>query len=325
MLISSARALKAELLENRALRTVATRASLPAFARELASALPDERKPTAVALGVARHGRSCQLAVRVQHAFPGVETLLDQIRERARGEVDIRFVGRGVKQSGAVPWHRRNQRPLKLGCSISHIFEPPGTLGAFVTRDGEPDLILSSRHVLVSDGADDDSILQRAAADGGDAPEERVARLERAVPLERTRANLVDCATARIEAGIEYEFDFAPAIGFITGIRTTNLQCGETVFKVGRSTGRTEGAISCNELDDLKLDYAGLGELAFDDQIEIKSVDGVPFSLGGDSGALVLDADGLAVGLLFGGNDCDTSWANPIRTVLDALAVRLVY
>jgi hypothetical protein len=47
--------------------------------------------------------------------------------------------------------------------------------------------------------------------------------------------------------------------------------------------------------------------------------------LGGDSGSLVVDADNMAVGLLFAGNDVDATYANPIGDVLDTLNVDLVF
>ena len=48
-----------------------------------------------------------------------------------------------------------------------------------------------------------------------------------------------------------------------------------------------------------------------------------PFSLGGDSGSLILDSRRRAVALLIAGNDADTTYANPIGAVLAALRVQL--
>ena len=50
-----------------------------------------------------------------------------------------------------------------------------------------------------------------------------------------------------------------------------------------------------------------------------------PFSLGGDSGSLILDSKRRAVALLFAGNDVDATFANPIQEVLDSLKVQLVF
>jgi hypothetical protein len=69
------------------------------------------------------------------------------------------------------------------------------------------------------------------------------------------------------------------------------------------------------------IDYGG--KLAyFRDQIVI-SKEG--FSAGGDSGSLILDNDGYAVGKLFAGSDAENiTIANPIQTYLDLLEADLV-
>jgi cytoskeletal protein CcmA (bactofilin family) len=52
------------------------------------------------------------------------------------------------------------------------------------------------------------------------------------------------------------------------------------------------------------------GNLRFDNQIEIEGVvEGKPFSDGGDSGALVIDRDVRAIGLLFAGGESGEGWA----------------
>jgi hypothetical protein len=70
--------------------------------------------------------------------------------------------------------------------------------------------------------------------------------------------------------------------------------------------------------------------LRFDNQFEVEGAGKHPFSRGGDSGSLIVEAGPrLAVGLLFagtdsgGGNEQGLTYANPLRTVLDALAVDL--
>ncbi len=78
------------------------------------------------------------------------------------------------------------------------------------------------------------------------------------------------------------------------------------------------------------VDY-GLGSLTFDHQIEVDNTTNTPFAAGGDSGALVVDDRGLAVGLLFAVSDQGGSaglgltYANHITNVLSALNVQLKY
>ena len=64
----------------------------------------------------------------------------------------------------------------------------------------------------------------------------------------------------------------------------------------------------------------------FDNQIEIEPLRiDRPFSLGGDSGSLIVDSGGRGLALLFAGNDVDATYANPLRTVLTKLKVELLF
>lgn len=112
-------------------------------------------------------------------------------------------------------------------------------------------------------------------------------------------------------------------MGALKGLRTTPVEEGEIVFKVGRTTGLTQGRVSAFEVDDVWVGY-DMGEIGFDQQIEIEPLEDAPFSLGGDSGSLIVDDDLRAVGLLFAGNDVDVTYANPIQTVLQTLGAQLL-
>lgn len=69
-----------------------------------------------------------------------------------------------------------------------------------------------------------------------------------------------------------------------------------------------------------------MGTIVFNGQVEISpSSANRPFSLGGDSGSLIVDSRNRAVALLFAGNDVDATFANPIGEVLDALKVDLLF
>lgn len=57
--------------------------------------------------------------------------------------------------------------------------------------------------------------------------------------------------------------------------------------------------------------------------IHIKSFDNTPFSVSGDSGALVLDEWDYAVGIIVAGNDRNVSFAMPISTIFESLNLKL--
>ncbi|BDZ41647.1 hypothetical protein GCM10025865_09460 [Paraoerskovia sediminicola] len=140
------------------------------------------------------------------------------------------------------------------------------------------------------------------------------------------RTATTDCALALLDEA-EVELDYP--VGRIT--TTAVALGGESVGKIGRTTGTTAGRVTAIELDDVAVGYGdGLGVLRFDDQIEVEPTQDAPFSLGGDSGSLVYRSDGVALGLLFAGSDrggqngYGLTYVNPIDVVLEALGVRLV-
>ena len=325
MKYESAVSLKQSLLSEGLGRQVATAKALPSAATVTASARAVSVPKQAFALGVRGKKRDYRLAIRLQQLNAGVQRAVDHVRTKARGECDVRLVGPVVKQNGL--WHRRRSRPLRIGGSIGHVSITAGTLGCFVARSStREELILSNNHVLADENNADigDTVLQHGAADGGQAPGEKVGELERFIRL-KNQHNQVDAATASLEEGIEYFYNELTGVGEISGIRTDPLEDGELVYKVGRTTGTTHGRVSSIELDALRVGY-DMGTLEFDNQIEIEPADaGRPFSLGGDSGSLIVDRDRRAVALLFAGNDVDATFANPITEVLSALNVELVY
>lgn len=133
----------------------------------------------------------------------------------------------------------------------------------------------------------------------------------------------MDAALALLDTGIPFEDGALTGLGTLQGIRTAPLEDNETtVLKIGRTTGLTRGRISAFEVDDVSVSY-DMGVIVFDGQIEIEALDATPFSLGGDSGSLVVDEDLRALGLLFAGNDVDITYANPIGEVFQALGARL--
>lgn len=325
MRLDSARALKQELVAE-----VSVQRTLVAHVAAKDSAAPLRRAVAApvrgtLGLGVSGRKGNYRIAVRVYKATPGVARIIAQIREKCKGEIDERIVGRVFKQT---PWYRKKNRPLRIGGSVGRTDEnAAGTLGCFASfRTGShSDLILSNNHVLAkeNDGHPGDRIVQPGRLDGGRASTSVVARLSKFKKLKR-RHNLVDAAVAELDGGVEYYYNWIEGLGPIRGVRTDPLEVGEVVYKLGRTTGLTQGRISAFEVDSVYVEY-DQGDLEFDGQLEIEPEGLKPFSLAGDSGSLIVDSRRKAVGLLFAGNDADATYANTIGNVLDALRIDLVY
>lgn len=342
MRLDSARDLKLTLLEQLCSGRLGT--ALPRAAGLALAALNltnDAARQASLAIGIARRGpRDFRLAVRIQQPPLRDAHLVELVRRRARGEADIRYIGRVRPEArnvrGRAPQRvdTTRRRPLVIGCSIGHAATTAGTLGAFVTpRAGAPRLaVLSNAHVLAPDpvARPGDPIVQPAPADGGKARRDTVARLTRAAPLRPGRPSRVDAAYAVLEPGIGAEPASLPSLGNLRGA-AAELDIGERVAKIGRSTGLTRGRITALELDNVFVDY-GIGRVRFDDQIEIEGAPGPrggAFSAAGDSGALIITGNLTAAALLFAGSDHGgrddrgLTYATPLGTVLDALRVSL--
>jgi hypothetical protein len=285
-----------------------------------------------IAVGIAKTTQDdFRLAVRVQRRAMEQSPELDAIRRQARGEIDVRYIGRVAKR--ALPWHQRQNRPLRIGGSIGHVDVTAGTLGAFVrSREDAGTLILSNNHVLANENRSKagDPIIQPGALDQGANPGDRVASLLRFVRLRRHAANRLDCAVASVGKNVKFSVRTLAGLGKLAGLGPELLDEGAPVAKVGRTTGTTRGRVTAFEMDNVIVAY-DMGEVKFDNQIEIEGAEGGAFSDGGDSGSLIVDAGVQGVALLFSGSDQGganghgLTYANPLRQVLDELKVDLLY
>ena len=312
MQLDAVRELKAALLER----------SWPARADAVAARRMAEVTPVwpGLSLGIHRVRRGdFRLAVRVQdHAAAAA---VEDIRAAARGEVDVRHVGRIAKRQ----WYRERQRPLLIGVSLGHRDVSAGTLGSFVRGDDGAPRLLSNNHVLADENRAEpgDPIVQPGRFDGGRDPGDRIGALDRFVPLIADRANLVDAAVAGILAEVPFEPALLRGVGTLAADPLAPEDAG-AVEKLGRTTGRTRGRVTAFALDGVAVAYDTVDLLRFDDQVEIHG-DGAAFSAGGDSGALIFSADDhRPVALLFAGNEEGVTYGNPISTALEALDLTLL-
>ncbi len=245
-------------------------------------------------------------------------------------------------------------RPAPGGVSIGHYQITAGTLGTMV-RDATTGqrLILSNNHVLANSNAAQigDTVVQPGSIDGGHAISDKIAELERFVPIEFTsepsdcgianwvadaanfvarllssRSKLIPvrenpAAINQVDAAVARPVDDADIsneildIGEVSGTAEATLAMG--VRKSGRTTAFTTGTITVLEAT-IDVNYGEGRKARFEGQIV-----STPMSQGGDSGSLLVAAESLqAVGLLYAGSDQVTIF-NPIDEVLAALKIEL--
>jgi hypothetical protein len=218
----------------------------------------------------------------------------------------------------------RFDRPVPIGVSTGHPAITAGTIGARVKDNGGNVYALSNNHVYADENLANfgDKVLQPGAIDGGEAPADVIGTLYAYKQIKFDGSeNVIDAAIAL--SSTDLLGNATPSDGYGTPKSvTTGAYLGQKVKKYGRTTGLTKGRVyAINATVDVGYDS---GVARFVNQIVITPG---PFSLGGDSGSLIVsDERGQnnrkPVGLLFAGSDLVTI-ANPIQAVLDTLGVTI--
>lgn len=179
-----------------------------------------------------------------------------------------------------------------------------------------------------------DPILQPGPADIRNSRFQVIGELVRWVPLNTRRADGVDAAIAAFSDRVR---DFYPwsysGIGETVARAIQDRHVVSDVIKRGRTTRVTRGIVSAFELDGVAINYGTRNRprvIVYDDQIEFIGRPATqPFSLPGDSGSFIFDADTLRpYALLYGGGPdaagIDRTLGHFMPDVLTALHVRLV-
>lgn len=281
----------------------------------------------AIGVGISRRApNDFMLAVRVQHDDFGTRQLVRELREIASQEIDLRVVG--------VLCVEVRTRPLRPGISIgSRNVDRVGTLGAFVQPgSGGNDSFLTCAHVLAPWGS---TALNESVFQPAPSPEKAADRVARVSAFERkVGVGSLDVGVCELDEGIGLDgLLFPPFGGWKGGVATNTPELlGERTWKVGRSSGLTKGEVSAVDMTLYFKDVTASGgvvRLAYQDLIEI-TPNGTPFSLPGDSGAVVLTNSGMAVGLHTAGNfgtdgvsTKPVSYCQPVGPLLDHLGLVL--
>ena len=231
---------------------------------------------------------------------------------------DVVAIGKLSAQSNTA-----GTRPLLPGYSVGLLSgDETGTAGWFVASADDPNtpLILSNSHVIADTGlsAVGTSIVQPGRKDGG-GRSEIVGALLRSVEFDFGAGymNFCDAAVATLSEGVEVSTSI-PTIGTPTYDPNLSITVGMTVQKTGRTTGYTTGVVQDVHFRTLMLypkPSGGYGNAGFRDQVLCTR-----YSDGGDSGSVVCDMDGHAVGLHWAGSNA-ASIFSPLQFVFQALGL----
>lgn len=282
-----------------------------------------------IGIGIGNRPGEFSLAIRIRERLPQLDALLRRIIALANNEVDIVATGaiRLFLTPVDVQTLRSPCRPVVIGCSVAHMTSTAGTLGLIAQHiKTNRTVLVSNSHVFAHSGTAriGDGITQPGRSDGGTAP---MAALLDFVPLKPDGSNLVDAAIAVPDAAIGLQPNDIPGIGSFTVAPAGSLLPNQNVSKLGRTSGLTRGVVTAVEIDHVVVE-SEIGNLTFDDQIEIKGVDRA-FSELGDSGSLIVSDQNQAIGMLFCGNEfanggLGVTYANPLPKVMDAFNLKLL-
>ncbi|MGE0145250.1 MAG: hypothetical protein AB7I19_18415 [Planctomycetota bacterium] len=248
-------------------------------------------------------------------------------------DVPIQLVTTGVIEAQSS--NRSKFRPAPAGVSVGHYAITAGTIGGWTRGNGARSnrlLMLSNNHVLANSnrGKNGDAILQPGKADGGVNPRDRIAILERFVPIAfgSGKVNYVDCATGwcwpkLVRRDWVYHVGSTPKY-FKCAAATVEPSVNRIVGKSGRTTNLTQGRITATGVS-INVNFGAAGVAHFRDQFAVRSTGRTDFSAGGDSGSFVWtwDSRRCPVGLLFAGGG-GTTFCNRMSRVLKALDIRLL-
>ena len=108
---------------------------------------------------------------------------------------------------------------------------------------------------------------------------------------------------SKVTKSLKYPIAGPLSPNYIMDEELDDLEGGQTMAKVGRTTGFTIGGVSGVKIDDVTVHVHGVGNIRFDNLLEIQwEANDKPFALDGDLGSLVFDlASRRPVGLHFAG------------------------
>ena len=330
MTLEEARAVKDTVLGSKVDDSVIK--SLPASVHGIVETPVARRRRTALGAGLARlDDDDFRVVLRIPQDQPAAANLAssfvssfeDQIVSAEYGTPNLADAyASNPTRSNTVAFGSKLDPP-SIGCSISlrASSAPTGSIGAFVTaniRGETTPCLLSCAHILTrflavdkTSSRDERKIYHPSKKDKGGAltDEDSIGLLTNYVTVDPEDANVSDAAIARLfpsAFGADDEEDLLTLLsnnlpdatcGKFSGQPvffddTGYPGLGETVYKLGRTTGLTEGVVNAVSLDSMQIAWKSRSrpkKYLFNNMVEVKwSEDKTkPFSNPGDSGAMV--------------------------------------
>lgn len=303
-----------------------------------------------ISWGITRRDNKLKVALLVEKPDSHAASVADSIEAAYQGSV-IRFTA--ARAHSSPPQHRvpRIEWSLAPGSSIAHKEGFPGSIGCLVRSLDEGDDwpgLVSASHVLSKSNRakSGDAILVPGHPDGPRINTNQCGSLARFLLLadydqEALESNYLCCTDAAL---VKFERqkhcrhtlpdatyvpnpkvpDKLMPVCEVIGGDVVAERLGERVYKIGRTTGLTEGVLELVGVQ-RQIILINSKEYVYTNVLGVRPVPGsvTPFSQPGDSGSLVYTHDGKGIGLVIGGNE-DISWLSPLDACLSELNVKLL-
>lgn len=241
------------------------------------------------------------------------------------------------------PLPQKPEKRLRPGLSISHFGGWAGTLGCLVeVGNGEPGAV-SASHVLGMNNKakTGDLVLHPGNPDGGPPLKlYQFGQLADFVLLAHHSSEDLDFLVNTLDVALVDQISSSrmPSANWVPNptdpTRRISIKrllpaeqlfehIGETVYKIGRTTGFTAGILEYTNIQRYPIRLMDRKAYLYSDIAAVANIDRKAFSQPGDSGALVYTGDGEAIGLIVGGSDSYT-FLSPLAPCLKAVKARLL-
>lgn len=280
-----------------------------------------------VSLGVGDVHGSPGYIVRV----PDTKTVgyLENFKEHKGFPIKLTRISEIVAQYGFEALGYHSVPILKMGAPITNRMNQEygkrnfGTLGCFAMNSYGQLGLISSYHALMSEDYKNSNEIVLLY-------DNNKSRFNKYLSI----GNITETAPLRYNQDLTEEFFnldagfvlLAANISKINSYETVetshkdDIRLDQIVKKIGAATGLTKGVVSAVACR-VKVRFTG-GTVVFNDVFEVRGT-GSQFSGSGDSGALVINDKGQAMGIVFAGNN-EVSYVCPIGPIINYFKCRIV-
>jgi hypothetical protein len=291
--------------------------------------------------GITRRNGKFAVAILTEQRNSEANRKAERIERDYRGYVVRRITARAhsFDPTGRGHTYKPVVRHRTPGASIGHVSGYPGTIACFArsTVVGENWIgVISASHVLGRNNKSKpgDAIMSPGHPDAPKSSKHHIGALDRFIMLTSFEEdvpgdNYLCCQDVALVKLTEKSKDPFPdatlvccpnnpqklmPIKEVIGGDKVAERLGEPVYKVGRTTGLTQGSL---EIVGLQRQSIRIAEqhYVYTNVLAVASKGKEPFSKAGDSGALVYTKDGCAIGLVIAGTD-QVSYLSPLDACL---------